>query len=237
MKNEKDFLSEYMNTSQSPWLSMDAKDWKSITSDSTLKTYPRNTVLYRQDDIPSYVYLVKSGRVVLDIYGINGKKRSIYIADKGTCFGELSCLDQLPNYCTATTCTKTSLYVISKARLIEEIYKNPSFCMNLLKSLSIKTRLITGLLEQMSFSDSTYKVYHSLISLIQLYGIQTSQGYYKLNIKFTHQEMAYQTGLSRVSVSNIFLNLANENLIEKEHGYLIIKDISALKEYMIQEKL
>lgn len=48
--------------------------------------------------------------------------------------------------------------------------------------------------------------------------------------------MAYQTGLSRVSVSNIFLSLTNEGLIEKENGYLIVKDIQALKDYLIKDE-
>lgn len=228
-----DLIAPYM----SPWLSMDDKDWELIIKDSLTKTYDRNTVIYRQGDTTSYVYLVKNGRVVLDLYAINGRRRSIYIADKGTCFGELACLDQLANYCTATTCTKTTLYLIPKKRFIREIYGNPDFSMTLLKALSLKTRLITSLLEQMSFNDSNYRVYHSLLSLIQLYGVKTKESFYKLNIKFTHQEMAYQTGLSRVSVSNIFLSLANEGLIEKENGYLIIKDLEALKEYLIKEKL
>lgn len=229
--NSPDLIAPYM----SPWLSMDDKDWEPILKDSTVKTYARDAVIYRQGDVTSYVYLVKEGRVVLDLYGINGRRRSIYIADKGTCFGELACLDQLANYCTATTCTKTALYLIPKKRFIDEIYVNPAFSMTLLKALSLKTRLITSLLEQMSFNDSSYRVYHSLLSLIQLYGIQTKDGSYKLNIKFTHQEMAYQTGLSRVSVSNIFLSLTNEGLIEKDKGYLIVKDIQALKEYLIKE--
>ena len=230
--NLSDLIAPYM----SPWLSLDDKDWEPILKDSSVKSYERSTVIYQQGDVTPYVYLVKEGRVVLDLYGINGRRRSIYIADKGPCFGELACLDQLGNYCTATTCTKTTLYLISKKRFTEEICQNPDFCMTLLKALSLKTRLITSLLEQMSFNDSNYRVYHSLLSLIQLYGVRLRDGSYKLNIKFTHQEMAYQTGLSRVSVSNIFLSLTNEGLIEKENGYLIVKDIQALKDYLIKDE-
>ena len=192
--NLSDLIAPYM----SPWLSLDDKDWEPILKDSSVKSYERSTVIYQQGDVTPYVYLVKEGRVVLDLYGINGRRRSIYIADKGTCFGD--------------------------------------FCMTLLKALSLKTRLITSLLEQMSFNDSNYRVYHSLLSLIQLYGVRLRDGSYKLNIKFTHQEMAYQTGLSRVSVSNIFLSLTNEGLIEKENGYLIVKDIQALKDYLIKDE-
>ena len=93
--NLSDLIAPYM----SPWLSLDDKDWEPILKDSSVKSYERSTVIYQQGDVTPYVYLVKEGRVVLDLYGINGRRRSIYIADKGTCFGELACLDQLGNYC------------------------------------------------------------------------------------------------------------------------------------------
>ena len=56
----------------SPWLSLDDKDWEPILKDSSVKSYERSTVIYQQGDVTPYVYLVKEGRVVLDLYGING---------------------------------------------------------------------------------------------------------------------------------------------------------------------
>jgi len=221
-----------MEEQMSPWLTMDLESWENLIKVSEVKTYPSGSVIYLQSEQPDFIYLVKEGRVVLETYSMSGKKRSIYIADSGTCFGELSCFDQLPNFCTATTNVKTQLYLISKPRLIQEIYQNPGFSMTLIKTMALKTRLITHLLELMTFYSSNSRVCHSLLSLIQLYGHRTNQGYYKINIKFTHQELAYQTGLSRVSVSNIFLDLTKQGLIEKEKGYLVIKDIQLLQEYL-----
>lgn len=219
----------------SPWIRMDYRQWSSLISNSIPKTYEKDTVIYHQGDEIPFLYFVKKGRVRLDIYAMNGKQRSLYIADEGTCFGELSCFDRLPQSCTATTCTLTSLYHISYERLIQEIHSNSSFSLTLLKTLSLKARVITNLLEQINFNDSHQRLFHSLISLIQLYGLETAKGHFKLNIKFTHQEMAYQTGLSRVCISNIFLELKNRGYIEKENGYLIIKDLEKIEKYLTQQ--
>ena len=83
--NLSDLIAPYM----SPWLSLDDKDWEPILKDSSVKSYERSTVIYQQGDVTPYVYLVKEGRVVLDLYGINGRRRSIYIADKGTALASL----------------------------------------------------------------------------------------------------------------------------------------------------
>lgn len=229
-----DFYSqEAFSSYMSPWVRMDDKEWRELICAVPIEIYEKEAIIYHQGDSPSCVYLVKEGRVCLDIYAKNGKKRSIYIADKGTCFGELSCLDQFPNYCTAIARTKTAVYRIPRKKFIDEVQKNPKFTLSLLKALSLKTRLITGLLGQLNFDDSHQRLYHSIIGLIELYGNQTKEGYYRLNIKFTHQEMAYQTGLSRVSISNIFLSLTNRGYIEKKNGYLIIKDMDALRDYLL----
>lgn len=230
-KNDSDIPSSYI----SPWIRMNFEDWKPLLQNALLKSYPKDTIIYHQGEQTPYIYLVKTGRVCLDIYAENGKKRSLYIADRGTCFGELACLDHLPNYCSATTCTETSLYLIRDQEFLKETEMNHSFTLAILQSLSLKTRVITGLLEQLSFDNSQLRFYHSLIALIQQYGTRTKEGYYRLSIKFTHQEMAYQTGLSRVSISNSFLSLTNAGYIEKENGYLIIKDLDALQRYLNEE--
>lgn len=229
----KDMFSSHM----SPWVKMDDKDWASIISDATLETFKKGDTIYHQGDMTTCLYLVKKGRVVLDVYAKNGKKRSIYIADQGTCFGELSCLDQYPCYCTTTACTKTELYLIPRERFLKELDVNPNFSLALLRSLALKTRLITGLLEQLSFDDSYTRFYHSLMGLIERYGVQTKEGHYRLSIKFTHQEMAYQTGLSRVSISNIFLTLTNKGYLTKDQGYLVVQDLDGLQEYLLSEDL
>ncbi len=99
-----------------------------------------------------------------------------------------------------------------------------------------KIRLITTEVKQLSFNDSNYRVCYALSNLVSQYGFKTPEGYYKLSIKFTHQEMANLAGLSRVSVSNILLNLTSEGIIDKEDGFVVIKDLDALSNYLFENR-
>jgi len=200
----------------SPWVDMSYVDWSCITKDYTPKGYKKHEVIYHQQDNPDCVYLVKKGRVRLDIYGFNGEKRSLFIAEAGTFFGELSTIDEMPNMCSATAATYSVVYSIPKTRFIEELSKNYDFSFSILKMMS------------------NYRVCYALTSLANQYGSKTSEGYYKLGIKFTHQEMANLTGLSRVSVSNILLNLASEGIIDKDEGFVIIIDMNRLSNYLLE---
>ncbi|MCQ1530183.1 Crp/Fnr family transcriptional regulator [Lutispora saccharofermentans] len=218
----------------SPWIDMSYVDWSCITKDYTPKGYKKHEVIYHQQDNPDCVYLVKKGRVRLDIYGFNGEKRSLFIAEAGTFFGELSTIDEMPNMCSATAATYSIVYSIPKTRFIEELSKNYEFSFSILKMMSKKIRLITTQIKQLSFNDSNYRVCYALTSLANQYGSKTPEGYYKLNIKFTHQEMASLTGLSRVSVSNILLNLASKGIIDKDEGFVIIIDMNRLSNYLLE---
>lgn len=59
---------------------------------------------------------------------------------------------------------------------------------------------------------------------------------YRLQIKFTHQEMADLTGLSRVTVSNILSSMTCKGIIEKQDGYLIIKNLDAMLQYLLEKE-
>ena len=215
--------------SSSPWINMSHIDWSCITAGCPTRFYKKGEVIYQQQDVPDTVYLVKSGRVCLNIYSRDGEIRSLFIAEDGTFFGELSPIDNLPNVCSAAAVSDTTLYVISKARFLEELNTNHTFSLNVLSVLTCKLRLLSTTLKLHSFNDSTYRVHYALYNLVRQYGKKNEDGTYRLNIKFTHQEMAHLTGLSRVSVSNILLDLTAEGIIEKHEGYLIIKNLDFFK--------
>lgn len=231
MVNKKEKMNALNN---SPWIEMSYIDWTCITKGYTPKAYNKNEIIYNQYDDPDYVYLVKKGRVRLDIYGINGEIYSLFVAEAGTFLGEISPIDLLPNMCSATAATYSILYNIPKTRFIEELNTNYEFSLNILKMMAKKIRLITTQIKQLYFNDSNYRVCSALGNLVKQYSSQTSEGYHKLKIKFTHQEMANITGLSRVSVSNIMLKLTSEGIIDKQDGFIVIKNMSSLNNYLLE---
>lgn len=227
-------LDEY--TEHSPWITMPDVDWSCVTKGVQPKLYKKNTIIYHQKDKPDYVYLVKKGRVRLDIYGFNGEKISLFIADQGTFFGELSPIDTMPNMCSATAATDSLLYAIPISAFMAEINRNHTFACNILQMMAKKMRLISMQVGQLSFNNAYYRVCYALSNLIRQYGKKESDDTYRLQIKFTHQEMADLTGLSRVTVSNILSSMTCKGIIEKQDGYLIIKNLDAMLQYLLEKE-
>lgn len=235
MKNNNNGSNFEEHHKNSPWLEVDTLDWSCITSDLKPKKFSKNEVIFYQNSNTDYVYLVKDGRIRLDIYSQSGEEKTLFIADKGTFIGELSPIDGLPNICCATAAIDSTLYMISRSDFLKELHTNSRFALNLLYLYAKKTRSLVEEIKQLTFNDSYYRVCNALYHLVQQYATHTEEGY-KLNMKFTHQEMGSLTGISRVSVSNILSDLTSRGILEKENGYLIIKDINSILGYLNDKK-
>lgn len=219
----------------SPWLEAEIIDWSCITSGLEPKKYNKNDVIFSQNSICEYVYLVKDGRIRLDIYSQSGDEKTLFIADRGTFIAELSPIDGLPNICCATAATDCTVFQIPKSRFQRELQDNNKFASNLLYLNAKKIRSLVEEIKQLSFNDSYYRVCNALIHLVLQYATHTGEGY-KLNMKFTHQEMGSLTGISRVSVSNIISDLTSQGILKKENGYVVIKDINSILDYLVDKK-
>ena len=218
----------------SPWIKMDTLDWSFLTSELKPKLFKKDEVIYQQQHDTEFIYLVKKGRVRLSIYSLEGEEKTLLIAEEGSLFGEISCLDNHPNFANATAAADSFLYIIPKQSFILELTHNHKCAMNLIKLMARKLRILSTQVMQLSFADSYYRVSNALVHLANEYGILTDSGY-KLSIKFTHQEMANLTGLCRVSVTNIFLNMAHNGVLQKEGGYFIIMQLDKLYGYLYSQ--
>lgn len=215
----------------SPWLKIDDYNWDSLTKGKKGFAYKKNDVIYHQQTYTDFVYLVKSGRVRLSIYSKDGREKSLFIADKNCLFGELSAFDNLPNHATAMAVAESEVYHIPKTLFIECLKVDHDLSLKTIEILARKNRLLAAQIEDLSFNDAYTRVAIALIKLSLSYSSDCSDGN-KLEIKFTHQEMANLLGLSRVSVSKIMSDFIKLSILEKKDGYIVLKDVKKLKDWI-----
>ncbi len=215
----------------SPWLAMDDIDWSFLIENLVPVPYQNGEVLYNVDEIPSTVFLVKEGRVCLSIYSMNGDERIVFIAESGCLLGDVSIINNMPNLCRATVVTNSLIYKIPAYQFREKITANLSLCRNMMISMSRTTQLLILQMKLLSFHNSVYRVCYALIHLVHQYSSPTIGGY-KVNMKFSHQDIGNLTGLSRVSVSNILSDMVKHGIIGKSGGFYLIKDVDALYELL-----
>lgn len=210
-----------------PWLKLSNHFWDALTKDYVPTSYKKNSVIYHQGDVLSHVYIVKDGRVRLGYYSKDGEEKGIYIAEKNSMFGETVALPSYAANYTATAIVDCNLYVVPVSQLIHTIQTDPDFAMRMVMMLSRKVRIYASQAIELSSTETYERVCHALLYLAQTYGEQTKDGLC-IKVRFTHQELANMTHLSRVSVSNVFSELMKCEVISKKDGYYYVYDIEEL---------
>ncbi len=214
---------------ESPWISVDEDKWKYLIEQSAEVSYRKAETIFNQDDKLGTVYIVKSGRVKLSYYSEGGIEKSAFIAEKGGMFGEVPVINNCYSNYTAIAIVDTVLYKVEGYILEKSLMENKELSMEMIRFLSRKVRIFSAQTIELSSIEIYYRVCNLLVHLVNEYGNETENGY-KIGIKFTHQEVATQINSSRVTVANIFSNLTKNNILDKEDGYFVIKNLDYLYE-------
>lgn len=213
----------------SPWIKFDNVNWEDFNIDLNTKSYKAKQIIYSQKHESEYIYIIKKGRVRLSTFSKDGREQCLTIAEDGCMFGELSVIDGKPNFATATTVIDTELFQIPK-KSFEKIYtSNEQFQILLLKSVVRKIRILSSLVESLSFQSAESRVARYILELSRAHSTLHDEKPL-LNVKFTQQEMADLTGLSRVSVSQVMNYFYENEIIKKINGYIYINDLNYITE-------
>ena len=217
--------SKVIQAEDSPWMLMEI-DWSSLTDGINPRTFRKGHVFYEQDEVSDSVFIVDKGRVALRIFTTDGDARTIITLDSGCIFGNLSLFDDRANSCRAITVSdEVSVYTLPKAVVINRIYEDSALMHNMLLESNRVNRILTKQLELMTFRNAESIVCFYLMHMANQYSEDhiTSEGSRKrITMKFTHQDIADVTGLSRVCVSNIISSLMKSGILEKtDKGYIL----------------
>lgn len=225
IKHLQTFLEE--RNYSSPWIMLDSFNWGPLIKNNNSIFIKKGTILYHQGNINKYLYIVRSGRLRLFFVDPDGKEKCICIAEKGSMLGEVSIIDNIPNYASAFAIVNTSVYKITKEDFLYYTSRNALVSNFVMKNLVKKIRLMNSRIEYNN-KDALSRIAVSLLSLCISHGVKYNNTI-KITIKFTHEELANLTGLNRVTVSKAFQDFFNKKIIFKENGFIIIKDIEQLK--------
>lgn len=220
---------------ESPWLFFSKKMpslLEDIQSKMELCTCRKNTILFTQGEDNPDVYIVRTGVVRILTGDENGSEKHLMIAGPGSLLGNLSSLDGYPSLFTASTAEECcSLYRTTGqifSRMTAEI---PGFKDFLIQDLCAKMRILAGNISSLSFQTADTRIVRAFLYLIRESGSPCSRGI-KINIPFTHQEMADLVYSNRVTVSRFFSRLKKEGVIEKVNRYYYILDVDYFYNYM-----
>lgn len=212
----------------SPWIRVDLKKWEPLISGHVPVLYRKKSFLFHEEDPSAFVYIIKSGRVRLTSFRSDGSEKQFFIAEEGCICGEHGCLMHHPHQSSAVAIVNTEVYRISARELEQAMQRDWQLTSLMMQVFCRKNAILTNMVLELSFTQSIQRIAQLLMNLTRQYGVK-EEGGCRINIRFTHQDVASMINTSRVTVSNIFTIFYERGLLKKEGGCFILCDPDAME--------
>jgi len=199
---------------------LDDADIEKVVSQTSLRQFPKNTVIVNQGDDTDSFYVIVKGKV--DVFLHNDKGKEIIINTLGECeaFGELAPLGGIPRQASIITTEDSTFGVISRQVFMDTLLIKPVVSMRIIDLLITRIQDLTEEVSSLALED----VYNRVVRV--LYKHAQEVGEKLITEKLTQQNIASRVGATREMVHRILKEL-------KTGGYISIEG----KQITIERKL
>ncbi|MEN3005855.1 Crp/Fnr family transcriptional regulator [Dehalobacterium formicoaceticum] len=190
---------------------------------TTKKKLGKGDYLFRQDEMVSTVYLIKSGKLKMVQTTKDGHETILDVCGPGEILGELSLYQDHKELSSAVAMEEVCICCFNRQHFKELIEQDSSFAWRIISYLGKKR--YENLQKQGEETRQTVK--EKLLNLFYKfaneYGQKEACGQL-IDLKVTQQELADMIGSSRVMVVQALKELKEASIIDREKGYYVLKD-------------
>lgn len=214
-----------MNLSTNLLETLGTKLSSKIAKSARLVKYSHDELIHSRGVIKPGLSVVKSGAVNVGVYGVDGTFIQAAILGMGECFGEFTLFTDLPRTHDISALGTTEIYQLSKSSFNRLSTAEPEFSKALLRISLLRNHLLLEMLDAMRRLPLLERTASSLLTLQK-----TSGGKHSVSCK--QADLAYNLGVSRVSIGKALRILQEQNLIQLGYGEIMYPDIAKLQSWV-----
>ena len=207
---------------------LDEPSLKRVTSVASMRTYPKNSVIFNEGEEGNILFILKSGVVKIVVTNKEGKQIILKVLKNNDYFGEMSLLDGGYRSATIVAVEDCKAVLIFRKDLISIFKRHPSVVLSMLASLSSRLRNANEKIADLTFLNASGKVAQMLSNLVQSSGKEDENGRIILDLSFSRQELAEMSGLSRETLIRVLNKFQEKVYIKIEKKRIIVIDIEGL---------
>jgi CRP/FNR family cyclic AMP-dependent transcriptional regulator len=196
---------------------LDDADIEKVVSQTSLRQFPKNTVIVNQGDDTDSFYVIVKGKV--DVFLHNDKGKEIIINTLGECeaFGELAPLGGIPRQASIITTEDSTFGVISRQVFMDTLLVKPVVSMRIIDLLITRIQDLAEEVSSLALED----VYNRVVRV--LYKHAQEVGDKLVTEKLTQQNIASRVGATREMVHRILKELKTGGYISIEGKHITIE--------------
>ena len=180
------------------------------------------------EDLTSDVYFLLVGEVRVLIRTISGREVILAELQGGQFFGELAAIDVVKRSANVSALTRSELCIMPGTVFRELIFASRIACEQVLRQLCGRVREMNARLTEHSIFDLKHRLYSELMRLSH-----PRSGHAGMRIISPppfHHVLSARIGCRREQVTRELSHMAQEGLVEKSRGGLIVKQPKIIQE-------
>jgi CRP/FNR family transcriptional regulator, cyclic AMP receptor protein len=189
------------------------------------------TFLFHEGDFPENVFLIREGRVRLSKMTADGKEFSVHLKQKDELVGEVGLFNEMSISVTAEVIEDSTLIKFERPALEDVFRDNGEIAVAFMKWFARHTQSTQAKFRDLILCGKTGAFYSTLIRFSNSYGVKSENGIL-INVQLTNQDIANYIGTTRESINRMLNDLKKDKIITMDKGFITIKDIKFLKDYL-----
>jgi CRP/FNR family cyclic AMP-dependent transcriptional regulator len=197
---------------------LSAEELSVLAESSTVRSYPKNTVIINENDHADSLYVIEAGKVKVYCSDKNGKEFIMNTLEPGDYFGELALLDDDKRTASVRTMEKSGFMIIYKEDFNKIIEQQPNIAKTLIRNLTRRVRKLTQDVKALALQD----VYGRVTNVLNTMAEDRGDGTAIIPDKLTQQDIADRVGASREMVARILKDLTIGEYVSFEGRNIVI---------------
>jgi CRP/FNR family transcriptional regulator len=199
-----------------------------LASDLLMQSFYKNQVLFQQGSITSSLYIVKTGRIQVQVFGRNREITYTGVYGPEQCFGEFSLLDGLPRSGEAVALVNSELLVLTRPAFFRYLEQHPTVAIKLLVAVSRRMRFAEGAVEHPVALNPEQRIAGTLLEIAEHYGVYDG-GWVRLGLRITGDDLASLSGVTRDTANVVLNDLKTQKVIQIERSHVVAIEAARLR--------
>lgn len=192
------------------------------------RAYRHGEVLFHKGERTEGLYFIQSGEVRASSLTEGGSETVLYLFERGSCVGLVSCLDGEPSPSTCCAHGDTAVRFLPRHLLLGILEAEPHYYRHFTALLLRWVRGLLTVVEDQAVLDIRARLAKRLLQLAYIYGEVTPAGVL-IAMRLPQEELAQMLGATRQSVNQHISDFRERGWLRAEQGEFTLIDIAALQ--------
>ena len=199
--------------------------WDDLERRGMTRRYVKGGVIYAPEEPATELFLIREGRVALNLLSQEGRTLTVRVVKTGEIFGHASLLADGTFDTFAQALRPTTTAIVRRDTLEELMVSRPALALALMDDLGHHSQALSRRLGNVAFKSVPGRLASLLLELAQLSDRDAT-----VAGRWTHQELADMINAYRETVTKVLIQFRVAKLIEMDRQGVTLLNVPGLQE-------